>query len=516
MSHSRQRLLIRRAIMAPMWQDFERCFRAMQAKDQRFDGWFFTGVVTTGIYCRVSCPAVSPRRDHVRFFPSAAAAQEAGLRACKRCRPDASPGSPEWDTRADVVARAMRLLADGVVDREGVAGLARRLAYSPRQLERQLVAELGAGPLSLARAQRAQTARILIETTSLPMSEVAPAAGFASIRQFNETLKAVFGSTPSQLRRPASPCAAGANARNAAGTTAGTVRLRLAHRRPLWAPSTFGHLAATAVPGVEEWRDGTYRRSMALPHGSAIAELTPYPDHVSCRLALDELRDLPAAVSRCRRLLDLDADPAAVDSELSADPALAPAVGHARGARVPRCTDPGELALRVVLGQQVSLAAARTHAARLVRAHGGTVAGASGGVTHHWPSVESLAGLDLSSLALPESRRRAFAGVLASLASGALELDAGCDWNAARATLAALPGIGPWTVETVAMRALGDPDAFPSTDLGVRLAASKLGLPTSPAALAEHAKRWRPWRSYATVYLWSTLCHPVEDRPARS
>src|SRR5579871_3054757 len=233
-----------------MFEDAERCVRAVQAKDARFDGWFFVGVSSTGIYCRPSCPAVAPKPRHMYFYPSAAAAQQAGYRACKRCRPDASPGSPEWDARADVVARAMRIIADGVVDRSGVAGLANRLGYSVRQLERLLVAELGAGPLALARAQRAQQARVLIETTSLSFSVVAFASGFASIRQFNDTVQAVFATTPTALRARATPAPRGA----------GTIALRLAVRAPFHAASVFGHLVATGVPGVEEWRDGAYRR----------------------------------------------------------------------------------------------------------------------------------------------------------------------------------------------------------------------------------------------------------------
>ncbi|MEW2274959.1 bifunctional transcriptional activator/DNA repair enzyme AdaA, partial [Streptomyces griseofuscus] len=241
--------------------DREHCVRAVQSKDARFDGWFYTAVLTTRIYCRPSCPVVPPKPGNMTFYPSAAACQQAGFRACKRCRPDTSPGSPEWNQRADLVARAMRLITDGVVDREGVPGLAARLGYSTRQVERQLLAELGAGPLALARAQRAQTARLLIETTPLPMAEIAFAAGFSSIRAFNDTVREVFALSPSELRRrvPAG--------RAAGETTPGTLSLRLPFRAPLNPDNLFGHLAATAVPGVEEWRDGAYRRTLRLPYG---------------------------------------------------------------------------------------------------------------------------------------------------------------------------------------------------------------------------------------------------------
>jgi AraC family transcriptional regulator of adaptative response / DNA-3-methyladenine glycosylase II len=240
-------------------EDFERCVRAVQSKDDRFDGWFFTAVLTTRIYCRPSCPVVPPKVENMSFYPSAAAAQQAGFRACKRCRPDASPGSPQWNERADLVARAMRLIADGVVDRDGVPGLAARLGYSSRQVERQLRAELGAGPLALARAQRAQTARVLIETSALSMTELAMASGFSSIRTFNDTVREVFALSPTELRQRAK--------RSQQSATTGVLSLRLPFRAPLCPDNLFGHLAATAVPGVEEWRDGAYRRTLRLPHG---------------------------------------------------------------------------------------------------------------------------------------------------------------------------------------------------------------------------------------------------------
>ncbi|WP_369192732.1 AlkA N-terminal domain-containing protein [Streptomyces sp. R08] len=488
-----------------MHTDTERCVRAVQSKDARFDGWFFTAVLTTRIYCRPSCPVVPPKPENMTFYPSAAACQQAGFRACKRCRPDTSPGSPEWNQRADLVARAMRLIADGTVDREGVPGLAARLGYSTRQIERQLLAELGAGPLALARAQRAQTARLLIETTALPMAEIAFAAGFSSIRTFNDTVRDVFALSPTELRnrRPKTTV-----------LTPGTLTLRLPFRAPLNPDNLFGHLAATAVPGVEEWRAGAYRRTLRLPYGHGIAALTPKSDHIACRLTLSDLRDLPVAISRCRRMLDLDADPVAVDDQLRTDPVLAPLVDKAPGRRVPRTVDEAEFAVRAVLGQQVSTAAARTHAARLVTAHGEPVDDPEGGLTHLFPSAESLAALDPESLAMPQSRRRTFTTLVAQLADGSLHLGVESDWAETRAQLLALPGFGPWTVDAIAMRALGDPDAFLPTDLGVRRAAQELGLPSTPAALTARAAAWRPWRAYAVQYLWATDSHPINFLPA--
>ncbi|MET9828025.1 AlkA N-terminal domain-containing protein [Streptomyces sp. NPDC006385] len=491
-----------------MHTDTERCVRAVQSKDARFDGWFFTAVVTTGIYCRPSCPVVPPKAENMRFFPSAAACQQAGFRACKRCRPDTSPGSPQWNQRADLVARAMRLIADGVVDREGVPGLATRLGYSTRQIERQLLAELGAGPLALARAQRAQAARLLIETTPLPMADIAFAAGFASIRTFNDTVREVFALAPTDLRARAPRSNPGTSA-----DTAGTLTLRLPFRAPLNPDNLFGHLAATAVPGVEEWRDGAYRRTLRLPYGHGIVSLSPRPDHIACRLTLSDLRDLTVAISRCRRMLDLDADPVAIDDQLRTDLLLAPLVDKAPGRRVPRTVDEAEFAVRAVLGQQVSTAAARTHAARLVTAHGERVDDPEGGLTHLFPAPETLASVDPESLAMPRTRRTTFTTLVRRLADGDVRLGPDSDWPATRARLLELPGLGPWTVDVIAMRALGDPDAFLPTDLGIRRAAQELGLPSTPAALTARAAAWRPWRAYAVQYLWATDSHPINFLP---
>ncbi|MHB1547500.1 MAG: DNA-3-methyladenine glycosylase 2 family protein [Acidimicrobiales bacterium] len=491
-----------------MHEDFDRCYRAVQSRDARFDGWFVTAVTTTRIYCRPSCPARAPLARNVTFYPTAAAAHHAGFRACKRCRPDASPGSPEWDVRQDIVARAMRLIADGVVERAGGVGLAGRLGYSPRHLERLLLAEVGAGPIALARANRAQTARVLVETTGLTSSEVAFGAGFSSIRQFNDTVRSVFGCTPTELRARAAASGPRAGAR-----TAGSLAFRLAFRRPFVPASLFGHLAATAVPGCEEVRAGSYRRTLRLPRGNAIVALMPHADHVACRLTLDDLRDIPVAISRCRRLLDLDADPVAVTGALGADPTLGPLVALAPGRRIPRTVDGAEMALRVVLGQQVSTAAARTHAARLAAAHGTPIEDPSGGLTRVFPAPELLCDLDPIELAMPRSRRAAFLALSRELADGTLELGTGADVARARHHLAGMAGIGPWTREMIAMRALGDPDAFPASDSGVMRGAASVGLPVTPATLLARSRRWHPWRSYAVQYLWAALDHPANRWP---
>ena len=492
-------------------EDFERCYRAVQSKDARFDGWFVTAVATTGIYCRPSCPARSPLARNVAFYPTAAAAQHAGFRACKRCRPDASPGSPEWDMRQDVVARAMRLIADGTVDREGVSGLASRLGYSARQVERHLVAELGTGPLALARANRAQTARLLIETSAMTYSEVAFAAGFSSIRQFNDTVRSVFAGTPTELRARA--MGNGAPGVAVAAGTPGGLDFRLPFRAPFVPGSLFGHLAATGVPGCEEVRGGAYRRTLRLPNGNGIVALMPRADHVACRLVLDDLRDIPTAIARCRRLLDLDADPEAITDVLSGDPALATLVARTPGRRIPRTVDGAEMAVRVVLGQQVSTSAARTHAGRLAECHGAPIDDPTGGLNRVFPSFEALRELDPDVLAMPKARRATILGLIEALAGGVIELGVGADRERARHQLAGLSGIGPWTLEVIAMRALGDPDAFPATDMGVVKGAAALGLPTTPATLVAHSRSWQPWRSYAVQYLWATQDHPINRWP---
>lgn len=492
-----------------MHDDFDRCYRAVQSKDSRFDGWFVTAVKTTGIYCRPSCPVRLPLARNVRFYPSSAAAQRAGFRACKRCRPDASPGSPEWNVRGDAVARAMRLISDGAVDREGVTGLAARVGYTTRQLERMLQAEVGAGPLALARAQRVQTARVLIETTDLAFSDIAFAAGFASIRQFNDTVRSACDTTPTALRDKATR-------KEWAHTVGGqALSLRLPVRTPFAYEGVFGHLAAGAVPGCEEVRDGAYRCTLRLPSGYGVVSLTPQPDHVRCTLVLEQVRDLATAIARCRRLLDLDADPEAVIDVLGGDTELRAVVAKAPGQRIPRTVDEEELTVRAVLGQQVSTKAARTHTGRLVAAYGSPVTDPHGGLTHTFPSTAQLADIDPAHLAVPAARRRSITELLAALGDGTLVLHPGSDWQQAREQLLALPGIGPWTAEIVAMRGLGDPDAFPASDLGVRLAAEQLGLPSDVRSLTAHGARWRPWRSYAAQYLWTTLDHSVNHWPPK-
>jgi AraC family transcriptional regulator of adaptative response / DNA-3-methyladenine glycosylase II len=455
-----------------LWRDAERCYRVVTARDQRFDGQFIMAVRTTGIYCRPSCPASTPKERNVRFFPTSAAAQANGFRACRRCLPDAVPGSPDWNVRADLAARAMRLISDGAVEREGVPGLARRLGYSERQLGRVLTAELGAGPLALARAHRAHSARLLIEMSGLPLTDVAFAAGFSSIRQFNETIREVFATTPSQLR------AASLRRGRAPGEGSTRLSLRLPFRPPFDAAGLLRFFAERAVPGVEEVTSESYARTLRLAHGTGVVRLTPEPDHVRCELLLTDLRDLSSAVSRVRRLLDLDADPAAVTRVLGADPALAPVVAAVPGIRVPGTVDGEELLLRALLGQEVPLAL------------GDEVPGEHG-VTRLFPTAAQVA-----TAGLPPG---AVAGVAAALAEGRLDVHVGRDAAELRAELLGCPGISAWTADYVLMRVLGAPDILLTGDAALRQGAATLGIPLD--GLAERARRWTPWCSYAGMYL---------------
>lgn len=482
-----------------MFTDTEACYRALKSRDRRFDGVFYTAVRTTGIYCRPSCPAITPKLANVTFYPSAAAAQQAGYRACKRCLPDATPGSPEWDLAADVGGRAMRLISDGIVDREGVEGLALRLGYSERQLHRLVSSSFGAGPLALARARRAQTARVLVETTSMSFADIAFASGFSSIRQFNDTVREVYAATPTELR----------GRRGGPGTirtmTSGTIATRIGVREPFAGAELLDFLALRAVRGIEAVGEGSYERSLSLPHGPGVVrvQLVDRPDgYVPCRFTLADARDLAPALERTRRLLDADCDPIAVDDQLGGDHHLARLVRLRPGLRVPGHVDGVELATRAVIGQQVTVVAARTLAARLVADHGVPLELAGDHhVTRLFPSAEVLAGLDPEQLAMPRARGRALAAVAAALADGSVVLDRSADRADVRAHLLALPGIGPWTADYIAFRVLGDPDVFLPTDVGVRHAAARLGIDD----LAAQSERWRPWRSYALIHLWSSL-----------
>ncbi|MFF0610370.1 DNA-3-methyladenine glycosylase 2 family protein [Nocardia tengchongensis] len=537
--------------------DFERCYRAVATRDARFDGHFVTAVRTTGIYCRPSCPAITPKRANVTFLPTAAAAQQGGFRACRRCLPDAAPGSPLWNTRADLASRAMRLIGDGVIERGGVPALANALGYSQRQLTRVLTGELGAGPLALARAHRAHTARLLIQTTRLPMSDIAFAAGFASIRQFNDTVREVFAVSPTALREES-------RRRNGdtLPATNGLLTLRLPYREPLDRTWLEWFLAAHAVPGLELYESGIYTRSLRTPHGHTTIRLSIQPGHVRAALSLQDMRDLAPTVARIRHFLDLDADPVGIDEALTAgmagmplhvgipgdawegaNPAdsaqragggaaakgdaqsrsgfplpesggVRPADGSAQpangialpaGIRVPGCLDGPELLLRTMIGQQISVAAANTHTARLVQQLGEPM---DGPIPHLFPTAEAIAEHGSEVLTGPGRRIDAIVGAAKALAAGDLVLHSGRTATELRRDLLALDGVGPWTADYVTMRLLADPDVLLPSDLVVRRGASLLGVDLTATA------RWAPWRSYLTMHLWKHALANPEPRAA--
>jgi AraC family transcriptional regulator, regulatory protein of adaptative response / DNA-3-methyladenine glycosylase II len=468
-------------------------YRAISSRDRRFDGRFVLGVVTTGIYCRPSCPARTPLAQNVRYFAIPAAAVAAGFRACKRCRPDTVPGGRLWDHRGDLAARALRLVGAGAVDEGGVSGLAHQLSVSERHLHRTLVEEVGAGPLALARTRRAQTARMLLDQTDMSVTDVAFAAGFSSVRQFNDVMRAEFGTNPRTLRRtgdtpdrPAEP---------------GSLVLRLAARTPFDGRRVAAFLASRAIPGVESVDDG-YRRIVGTTVGPVDVHVSPQSESVRVELRLPDLAALKPAVAAVRRLFDLEADAAAIHDVLGADPALASLVHRRPGLRVPGSVSGFEIAVRAVVGQQISVAGARTLLGRIAERAGEVSEGPPTDEPRVvFPSPSQLAVADLAGLGLTTRRIATLQALAAAVAAGDLRLDTGVDRVRTREQLLAIPGIGPWTVEYVCLRALADPDAFPATDL-------VLGRITQSQNL--DPDRWRPWRAYAAIHLWTE--HAEESR----
>jgi AraC family transcriptional regulator of adaptative response / DNA-3-methyladenine glycosylase II len=499
--------------------DFWQRYRAIDARDTRFDGQFFTAVRTTGIYCRPSCPARTPKAGNVTFYETSAAAHDAGYRACKRCLPEAVPGTPAWNVRSDIAGRAMRLINDGVINRDGVEGLASRLGYSSRQLNRILSHELGAGPLSLARASRAQTARTLLVSTSMKAADIAFASGFSSVRQFNETITEVFAMTPSALRATARHQQA--TARTAVASTALT--LNLPYREP-FDPGVFAFLAVRAIPGIEEGSSTSYARTLRLAHGDSRFRVDYDAGSPGRPLRLTigavDLRDLASLLSRVRRLLDLDADPVAIDTSLAADPRLAASVAAAPGMRMPGAVDPQELLIRAMIGQQITVAAARTALVQLSACGSESLVPADG-LHRLFPTAADIADTGFQLLRGPQRRIDSVRAAAAAMAAGDLDFGYGDDLAGLQAKLLPLAGVGPWTVGYVAMRVIGAPDVFLANDAAVRngirslaqasddnaggVAAAADGLPAdpiSPDSLSPDFREVSPWRSYATMHLW--------------
>ena len=485
--------------------DFTERYTAIQARDSRFDGQFITAVRTTGIYCRPSCPARTPKPENVTFFPTSAAAHEAGYRACKRCLPEAVPGTPAWNLRNDLAGRAMRLIGDGVIEREGVPGLAGRLGYSSRHLTRVLTEELGAGPLALSRALRAQTARTLLTSTDLPVSDVAFAAGFSSIRQFNDTITEVFQLTPGQVR---------SRQKHARAPAPGTLDLALPFRPPFDAAGLFGWFVPRAVAGVELATSTSYQRTVSLPGGPGSFEVRLDGSALRLRATLSSLGDLSVLVSRVRRLFDLDADPVAIDAALGSDPSLRASVDATRGIRLPGALDPEEMLFRAIIGQQISVAAARTQLNRLTAEAGTRVEGPDG-LSVLFPTAAQIVEHGRDVMVGPRSKIDTLLTVAEALATGELSIGFGDDAAEQYRALTAFRGIGDWTAGYLSMRVLGNPDVFLPGDVAVRTGARALGLPAEPRALTRDAERFAPWRSYLCMHLWRSAATAPTPRRAK-
>ena len=470
------------------------CERARLARDPHFDGRFFIGVTSTGIYCRPICPSPTAKRLNVRYFPTAAAAAEAGFRPCLRCRPEVSPGTPAWNGTSATVSRGLKLIAEGALDEGGVDELAARLGVSARHLHRLFLQHLGAPPIAVAQTRRLHFAKQLIDETRLPMAQVALASGFQSIRRFNDVVRKLYGRTPSELRRLRRTAAP--------RTAAGEYVFRLAYRPPYDWHALLEFLAARATPGVEEVRSGTYRRSLVFKNRHGVLEVRALPrEHaLETRIRFPESACLLQIVARMRAMFDLAADPAVIAAGFRRDPLLGPLVKRHPGLRVPGHWDGFELAVRAVLGQQVTVRGATTLAGRLVQAHGEPLQFTdSGGLTHVFPSAQSLSQARLQGL--PAARVHAIQSLAQAVAAGELRFDGGVPDDGFFARFRGIAGIGAWTVQYVAMRAFNEPDAFPAADLALLRAAGS-GRALTEAALRKRAEGWRPWRAYAAMHLW--------------
>ncbi len=480
--------------------DRDACYRALRARDARFDGRFFVAVRTTGIYCRPICPAPSARLENVVFFSSAAAAQEAGFRPCLRCRPECSPDVAAWRGTSNTVSRALALIADGGLDggEAGVEGLAQRLGIGERQLRRLFHQHLGASPIAVAQTRRVLFAKQLIHETRMRMVDVALASGFGSLRRFNDTFRRLFGRPPSLLRRDTS---AGARVRSG-------ITLTLSYAAPYDWPAMAAFLAARAIPGVEAVTAGRYRRTIELGGCQGTVEVAPVAarDALAATIRFSDVKALPAIVARLRRVFDLGSDVAAIAAQLAEDPHLAPLVAARPGLRVPGAWDGFEMAARAILGQQVTVAAARQLAGKLVAAHGTPLRPAAddAGLTTVFPRPERVAAADLTALGMPRARAAALSALGAAAAADPTLFQPEGDLEAAVTRLRALPGIGEWTAQYIALRALREPDAFPAADIGLlRAMTGKDGVRPTPAALLARAEAWRPWRAYAAQHLWT-------------
>jgi AraC family transcriptional regulator, regulatory protein of adaptative response / DNA-3-methyladenine glycosylase II len=492
-----------------MTLDRAACYRAIATRDARFDGRLFVGVRTTGIYCRPICPARTPKPENCAFFASAASAQEAGFRPCLRCRPEISPELAAWRGTSNSVQRALGLIAAGALDGEGdgVDDLAARLGLGGRQLRRLFREHIGASPVAVAQTRRVLFAKQLLHETRLPMTEVALAAGFGSVRRFNHIFKELFGRPPRAIRRT-----------REGGPSPADIALNLPHALPYDWPAMLAFLAVRAIPGVEHVADGRYFRTIELEGELGWIEVAPQKrsDALRAVIRFPSVKALPGIVGRIRRVFDLAADIPAITAHLARDARLAPLVAARPGLRVPGAWDGFELAVRAILGQQITVGAARGLAGKLVERHGQrlALAGAPAPLTHVFPRPEALAGVDLAALGMPRARAAALAGLAAAVAGDPGLFGPSADLDSAIARLRALAGIGEWTAQYIAMRALSEPDAFPAADIGLlRALADASGKRPSPAELLRRAEAWRPWRAYAAIHLWAADAHVAARRP---
>jgi AraC family transcriptional regulator of adaptative response / DNA-3-methyladenine glycosylase II len=479
--------------------DHDACYRAIELRDARFDGRFFTAVKTTGTYCRPICPARTPRPENVTFYPTAAAAHAAGFRPCLRCRPETAPDRGAWRGTSNTVSRALALIELGALDDGSVDALAGRLGLGERQLRRLCRQHLGSSPIAVAQTRRVLLAKQLIHETSLPMTEIAFAAGFGSIRRFNETFQSLYGRPPCALRRGGGP--------EVSARAGGEIVLRLRYRPPYDWPGILEFLRRRAIPGVEHVARGSYSRTIELDGRQGIVSVRRAPDEaLSARIRFPRLSALPAIIARLRRVFDLAADPHAICAHLAIDPALAPLVAARPGLRVPGAWDGFELAIRAVLGQQIAVPAAIRLAGRLVAAHGEPLTEPDRELTHVFPRPEVLAGADLETLGMPRSRAAALSAVAAAAVADPDLLSASRGLDDAIQRLRSIRGIGEWTAHYIALRQLREPDAFPAADVGLVRALGRLeGRRRTARDLVRRAEPWRPWRAYAAQHLWASL-----------
>jgi AraC family transcriptional regulator of adaptative response / DNA-3-methyladenine glycosylase II len=481
------------------------CYKALQTRDERFDGRIFVGVVSTGIYCRPVCPARTAKFENCRFFQSAAAAQEAGFRPCLRCRPETGPDLATWRGTSNTVTRALGLIAAGALDGDGanIEELAERVGVGERQLRRLFQQHLGSSPVAVAQTRRVLFAKQLIHETRLPMAEVALAAGFGSVRRFNETFHELFGRPPRELRSKA-VCAQPDRSLAAAGVT-----VRLRYRPPYDWAAILAHLRARALDGVEQVEGGTYRRTVLCDGHAGMVEIVHEASahRLAATIRSPSVRSLPGIVARIRRVFDLGADVKAIGAHLARDPLLAPLVAAHPGLRAPGAWDAFELAVRAVLGQQVTVAAARALGARLAEIAGTPLEGGEGmhpSLCRAFPTAEQVVRADLGALGMPNARRRALAALAEAAAADSRLFEPLATVEETVSKLRTIAGVGDWTAQYIALRAAREPDAFPATDRGLLRGAARChGEPVSPDELRGRAERWRPWRAYAAQHLWT-------------